>query len=114
MDLIWWLKESKWEAKGMPLFGFMLSVRQIVIFGAFLLIGALVSIPFSGIFYKLGVFGILLLVGALMASLKVRMVPPELQLLYVLTNKGASAKDKDKDKDKQKQGQVVNYPRLKP
>ena len=83
MDLIWWIKESKWEARGMPLFGFMLSVRQFVIFGCFLIVGVLASIPLPSIFFKLGVFGFLVLVGALMASIRVRMVPPELQLLYL-------------------------------
>jgi hypothetical protein len=86
MDLIWWLKESKWEARGMPVFGFMLSVRQFVIFGFFLIVGVLASIPFTDIIFKLGAFGFLVLVGILMASIRVRMVPPELQLLYMFRN----------------------------
>ena len=95
MDLIWWLKESKWEARGMPLFGFMLSVRQFVIFGFFLIVGVLASIPFPGIIFKLGVFGFLALVGILMASIRVRMVPPELQLLYLFKGEKTANKKKD-------------------
>ncbi len=86
MDMIWWLKESKWEARGIPLFGFMFSVRQFVIFGLFLIIGVLASVPSPSIIFKLGVFGFLTLVGILMASIRVRMVPPELQLLYMFRN----------------------------
>ncbi|MEM0258483.1 MAG: hypothetical protein QW314_01325 [Thermoproteota archaeon] len=82
MDLIWWLNESKWETRSFPLFGFMLSVRQFVIFGTFLLIGVLASIPLPGIIYKLSAFGLIVLVGALLASIRVKMVPWELQLLY--------------------------------
>ncbi|MEM3553559.1 MAG: hypothetical protein QW658_01215 [Candidatus Bathyarchaeia archaeon] len=85
MDLIWWLNESKWETRSFPLFGFMLSVRQFVIFGTFLLIGVLASIPLPGIIYKLSAFGLIVLVGALLASIRVKMVPWELQLLYAFT-----------------------------
>ena len=92
MDLIWWLKESKWEARGMPVFGFMLSVRQFVIFGFFLIVGVLASIPFTDIIFKLGAFGFLVLVGILMASIRVRMVPPELQLLYLFRGGAPPAK----------------------
>ena len=100
MDMIWWLKESKWEARGIPLFGFMFSVRQFVIFGFFLIVGVLASIPFPGMIFKLGVFGFLTLVGILMASIRVRMVPPELQLLYMFrnNNKGKAPATSNKGK----------------
>ncbi|MEM3186376.1 MAG: hypothetical protein QXQ39_06825 [Conexivisphaerales archaeon] len=99
--MIWWLKESRWEAKNIPLFGFIFSVRQFVIIFVFMLLGLLSSLAFSFITYKLGVFFFLSLIGLLLASIKVRMIPWELQLLYALTRpKGGSIKMEAKPKAK--------------
>ncbi|MEM0287170.1 MAG: hypothetical protein QXG05_03220 [Nitrososphaerota archaeon] len=99
--MIWWLKESRWEAKNIPLFGFIFSLRQFVIIFAFMLLGLLSSLAFSFITYKLGVFFFLSLIGVLLASIKVRMIPWELQLIYALTRpKSSSIKMEAKPKAK--------------
>ncbi len=83
-EVLWWRKESWWEARSIPLFGFFVSPRQV----AFVLGGGLLGLiasAFIPIYYgKVAAVLVLLFVGVGLAMVPVKTVPWELSLLYRL------------------------------
>jgi hypothetical protein len=94
VDIDWWREESWWERNSIPLGGFYLSPRQLMIILVFMSFGILASIPLpvimNGIPFlgKLVVIGIFLFVGFLLSSFRVKMAPVEMLLLYRLRTNG--------------------------
>jgi len=60
------------------------SIRQMVLFLVFGLLGYLLSLVFAGLVLKLVVGGGVFLVGAALFSRKVKTIPPEVHLLYLV------------------------------
>jgi ABC-type multidrug transport system permease subunit len=89
----WWEDEEWWERKSIPLGFLILSFRQLVIIVLFSFLGYFASLPVRFSLLTLSfagraiVFLAFLLVGLALANRRVKMVPPELQLIYWLTMK---------------------------
>jgi hypothetical protein len=102
----WWDDEQWWERKSIPLGFLILSFRQLAIILLFSFLGYLVSLPvrftlltfsFAGRAVVLLAF---LLVGLSLANRRVKMVPPELQVIYWLTMKMGQRKKSSKETEK--------------
>src|SRR5712691_10112688 len=93
-DSIWWLDESWWERKILPLGFNTLSFRQLATMIIAFLAASLVSLPFTfpiaGLSFGgratvfCGVFG----VGYTISNRRVKLIPVELQALYFLRTEG--------------------------
>ena len=89
-ESVWWPEEQWWEKKSIPLGLFVVSFRQLVTIVIFALIGAASSIPVNfgigGISFagKAVILGVFLFAGVIVANMKVRLVPVEMQILYIL------------------------------
>src|SRR5438552_14149969 len=93
-DSIWWIDESWWERKVLPLGFVTLSFRQLATMMIAFLAAFLVSLPFAfpiaGMSFGgraavfCGVFG----VGFVVSSRRVKLLPVELQALYFLRTDG--------------------------
>jgi len=87
----WWEDEQWWERKSIPLGFLILSFRQLAIIVLFSFLGYFVSLPvrFTLLTFSFAgraiVFLAFLLIGLALANRRVKMVPPELQLIYWLT-----------------------------
>lgn len=83
---VWWPRRSRWEERSIPIFGFTVSPRQAFIFLSSALVGAGVAAALGGVgeIAQLGAFLLLTACGVALASFPVRMVPPELVLLYMI------------------------------
>jgi len=102
----WWENEQWWERKSIPLGFLILSFRQLAIILLFSFLGYSVSLPvrftlltfsFAGRAVVLLAF---LLVGLALANRRVKMVPPELQLIYWLTMKMGQRKKPSDETEK--------------
>jgi hypothetical protein len=83
-DVLWWREESWWERKSIPLFGFNLAPRQLLMLSFSGLLGFAFSsaLPKSSLFGGIGVFLFFLSIGFVFATKRVKMAPVELQLYY--------------------------------
>jgi ABC-type multidrug transport system permease subunit len=87
----WWEDERWWERKSIPLGFLMLSFRQLAIIVLFSFLGYIASLPihFTLLTFSFAgraiIFLAFLLVGLALANRRVKMVPPELQLVYWLS-----------------------------
>lgn len=82
-DIIWWLDDSWWERKSIPLGGFNLSPRQVFLLGMFGLVGYVVgALPLFSLYARVVVLLAFLLAGFVISSKQVKTVPIELQILY--------------------------------
>jgi hypothetical protein len=103
----WWEDEQWWERKSIPLGFLILSFRQLAIIVLFSFLGYFVSLPvrFTLLTFSFAgraiVFLAFLLVGLSLANRRVKMVPPELQLIYWLTMKMGQRKKSSKETKKQ-------------
>jgi hypothetical protein len=88
-DVLWWREESWWERKSIPLFGFNLAPRQLLMLGFSGLLGFAFSsaLPRSSLFGRIGVFLFFLSIGFVFATKRVKMAPVELQLYYRFVRK---------------------------
>lgn len=99
---------SRLETRSIYIFGSILAPRQLLIILASLLIGYLFSIPVpgtvSGIPFlgKLIVVGFFALAGFLVSSKRVKMVPPEMVILYRLTKYTGTTAETGKKGEKSK------------
>ncbi len=92
MDVLWWPEESWWERKSIPLLGFNLALRQLLLLSFTGLLGFAFSSAFSVVFKvsfpaRIGAFLAFLSVGFLVASKRIKMAPVELQLYYRFVRK---------------------------
>jgi hypothetical protein len=99
-------EDSWWERKSIPLGFLMLSFRQLAIIVLFLFLGYFISLPvrfglltfsFAGRAVVLLAF---LLIGLALANRRVKMAPPELQLIYWLTMKMGQREKSSKETEK--------------
>jgi hypothetical protein len=88
-DVLWWREESWWERKSIPLFGFNLAPRQLMMLSSSGLLGFAFSsaLPRSLLFCRIGVFLFFLSIGFVFATKRVKMAPMELQLYYRFVRK---------------------------
>lgn len=88
-DVLWWREESWWERKSIPLFGFNLAPRQLIMLSFSGLLGFALSsaVPKSLFFGRIGVFLFFLSIGFVFATKRVKMAPVELQLYYRFVRK---------------------------
>jgi hypothetical protein len=98
MDVLWWPEESWWERKSIPLLGFNLAIRQLLLLSFTGLLGFVFSSVFSVLFKisfpaRIGVFLCFLSVGFVFASKRVKMAPVELQLYYGFVRKQGVLRD---------------------
>jgi len=102
----WWEDEQWWERRSIPLGFLILSFRQLAIIVLFSFLGYFVSLPvhislltfsFAG---RAIVFLAFLLLGLALANRRVKMVPPELQLIYWLMMKMGRRKKSSKETGK--------------
>jgi len=95
-DSIWWPEEQWWERKSLPLGFITLSFRQLVTIMVSFLTAFLVSLPFefaiAGASFggRAAVFCVVFGVGCMISSRRVKLLPIELQALYVLRTEGVS------------------------
>lgn len=95
-EAAWWPDEPWWEKRSIVIGSFSFSPRQLGTLLFFMLIGLVVSSAanFSIMGVSAGgkflVFFLLLLAGYAVASLRVKLVPLELQLVYWARNRGES------------------------
>ena len=99
-ESIWWREEFWWEQKSIPLGPLSLSPRQLATISAFAVLGLavslIVSFPVAGISFggKAVVFLVCLAFGYILSKKRVKMVPMELQLVYMLRSRGETRKVK--------------------
>jgi hypothetical protein len=88
-DVLWWREESWWERKSIPLFGFNLAPRQLLMlsFSGLLGFAFYSALPRSSFFGRIGVFLFFLSIGFVFATKRVKMAPVELQLYYRFVRK---------------------------
>jgi len=97
-ELTWWTDEPWWEKKLIVFGGFSLSPRQLGTLLFFTMVGlvltALVRFPIMGVQAggKFLVFFLALLAGYAVSSLRVKLVPLELQVVYSIRNRGQETK----------------------
>jgi len=102
----WWEDEQWWERKSIPLGFLILSFRQLAIIVLFSFLGYFISLPvrFTLLTFSFAgraiVFLAFLLIGLALANRRVKMVPPELQLIYWLTMKMGQRKKSSKETEK--------------
>jgi len=93
-ESLWWLDESWWERKVLPLGFIMLSFRQLATMSLAFLAAFLVSLPFAfpiaGLSFggRAAVFCVVFGVGYTISNRRVKLVPVELQALYFLRTEG--------------------------
>ena len=110
VDVIWWRDDSFWERKSIPLAGFTLSPRQLVIMATGGLLGVLVSLPVNVTLFGISFVGKLVAVGAslflafIVSSHRVKMAPIEMQVLYRLRGVGPGKKEKGGEREGQGKG----------
>jgi len=116
VDVIWWRDDSFWERKSIPLAGFTLSPRQLVIMAAGGLLGILVSLPVNVTLFGISFVGKLVAVGAflflafIVSSHRVKMAPIEMQVLYRLRGGGPGKKEKGGEREGRAQGKGKEAP----
>jgi hypothetical protein len=88
-DVLWWREESWWERKSLPLFGFNLAPRQLLMLSFSGLLGFAFSSALlrSSLFGRTGVFLFFLSIGFVFATKRVKMAPVEFQLYYRFVRK---------------------------
>ena len=88
-DVLWWREESWWERKSIPLFGFNLAPRQLLMLSFSGLLGFALSsaLPKFLLFGRVGVFLFFISIGFVFATKRVKMAPVELQLYYRFVRK---------------------------
>jgi hypothetical protein len=91
-EVLWWREESWWERRSLPLLGFNLAPRQLVILSTTGLLGFSLSATFSALlrislFGRIGIFLSFLVIGFVFATKRVKMAPVELQLYYRFVRK---------------------------
>ncbi|MDG6931770.1 MAG: hypothetical protein JRN26_02940 [Nitrososphaerota archaeon] len=81
-EVLWWKKENWYESKGIPLFSFFVSPRQIIfILGSGIL--GIVASAFIPVYYaKVMAVFLMVIGGVVLVSLPSKIVPFELALLY--------------------------------
>ena len=93
-ESIWWPDEAWYERKALPLGFITLSFRQLATIALSFLVAFLVSLPFqfpiAGFSFggRAAAFCLVFGVGYIISSRRVRMLPVELQALYLLRTKG--------------------------
>jgi hypothetical protein len=116
VDVIWWRDDSFWERKSIPLAGFTLSPRQLVIMATGGLLGILVSPPVNVTLFGISFVGKLVAVGAslflafIVSSHRVKMAPIEMQVLYRFRGAGLGKKEKGGEREGQAQGKGKEAP----
>lgn len=95
-ESIWWTDEFWWERKALPLGFITLSFRQLITLAVSFLLAFVASLPFqfpiAGVSFggRATAFCFVLGVGYIISSRRVRLIPAELQALYVLRARLAS------------------------
>ena len=81
---MWWREESWWERRSLPLAGFNLAPRQILMLSFSGLLGFFVSSTLlrSSLYGRIAIFLFFLSIGFVFATKRVKMAPVELQLYY--------------------------------
>jgi len=93
-ESIWWPDEPWWERKTLPLGFITLSFRQLTTIAISFMVAYLVSPPFqfpiAGFSFggRASVFCLIFGIGYVISSRRVRMLPAELQALYLLRARG--------------------------
>jgi hypothetical protein len=93
-ESIWWPHELWWERKILPLGFITLSLRQLATLMFAFVVAFLVSVPFqfpiAGVSFggRAAVFFIIFGVGYMISSRRVKLLPIELQAVYVLRTNG--------------------------
>lgn len=94
-ESVWWSEEAWWEKKSLPLGFITLSFRQLVTLAVSFLVAYAVSLPFqfpiAGVTFggRAAAFCFVLGVGYIISSRRVKLIPLELQALYVLRTKAS-------------------------
>ena len=88
-DVLWWREESWWERRSLPLAGFNLAPRQLLMLSFSGLLGFFVSSMLlrSSLYGRIAVFLFFLSIGFVFATKRVKMAPVELQLYYRFVRK---------------------------
>jgi len=83
-EVLWWREESWWERRSLPLAGFNLAPRQILMLSFSGLLGFFVSSTLlrSSLYGRIAIFLFFLSIGFVFATKRVKMAPVELQLYY--------------------------------
>jgi len=95
-ESIWWPDEAWWERKALPLGFITLSFRQLATILFSFLVAFVVSLPFefaiAGASFggRAAVFCVIFGVGYMISSRRVKLLPLELQVWYLLRTKGMS------------------------
>lgn len=83
-EVLWWRKESWYEAKSIPLFGFFLSPRQVIFLLFFTFIGFLIQFAIPLYYAKIAVVFVFATIGGFLSSFPTNTVPWELALIASL------------------------------
>lgn len=93
-ESIWWADNPWWERKSLPLGFITLSFRQLTTIAISFVAAYLVSIPFQfpiagfGFGGRASVFCLIFGIGYVISSRRIRMLPVELQALYLIRTRG--------------------------
>ena len=83
-EILWWKKESWYEAKSIPLFGFFVSPRQVIFLLGFGLMGFLTQLALPVYFAKVAVVIFFVLAGGALSSFPANVVPWEVAIFASL------------------------------
>ncbi len=90
-DSVWWPEEPWWEKIVLPLGFVNLSARQLLTLLAFVLVGYAISLAFNFAIFSFSfggkalIFFVIVMFGYVVANRRVKLVPLELQLVYLAT-----------------------------
>ena len=93
-ESIWWVDNPWWERKSLPLGFITLSFRQLTTIAVSFAFAYIVSLPFQypiagfGFGGRASVFCLIFGVGYAISSRRIRMLPVELQAVYLIRTKG--------------------------
>jgi len=93
-DSIWWVDTPWWERKSLPLGFITLSFRQLTTITVSFVFAYIVSLPFQfpiagfGFGGRASVFCLIFGVGYVISSRRIRMLPVELQAVYLIRTRG--------------------------
>ena len=93
-ESIWWADNPWWERKSLPLGFITLSFRQLTTIAVSFVFAYIVSLPFQfpiagfGFGGRASVFCLIFGVGYVISSRRIRMIPVELQAVYLIRTRG--------------------------
>jgi len=93
-ESIWWADNPWWERKSLPLGFITLSFRQLATIAISFVAAYVVSLPFQfpiagfGFGGRASVFCLIFGIGYLISSRRIRMLPVELQAVYLIRTRG--------------------------